>query len=42
VSKEAIAEIRAGCLQYIYDRTNEASQRAVAVGRKTILEEDLN
>ena len=42
VSKEAIADIRAGTLQYIYDRTKEASQRAVATGRKTILEEDLN
>jgi len=42
VSKEAIVEIRAGTLQYIYDRTKEASQRAVAAGRKTILEEDLN
>ena len=42
VSKGAIAEVRAGCLQCIYDRIKEASQRAVAAGRKTILEEDLN
>ncbi len=42
VSKEALAEVRAGTLQYIYDRTKEASLRAVAAGRKTILEEDLN
>jgi histone H3/H4 len=41
VSKEALAEVRAGTLQYIYDRTKEASLRAVAAGRKTILEEDM-
>jgi len=41
VSKGAIAEIRAGTLQYIYDRTTEATKRAVAAGRKTVLEEDL-